>query len=144
MCIPSGRGDARAVPWRTRGRSREAGWNSATKRGPYWSMSALAHFQSAYWAGLVFSQYPHRPQWYLVHVQCRQCLTDFTSVNVDLPKTRWETRESETVSLLCSYQSHTHLTHFQTMNRNEFQLHYRSVASISFIRMYQRQAVSRP
>lgn len=83
-------------------------------------------------------------QWYLVHVQCRQCLTDFTSVNVDLPKTRWETRESETVSLLYSYQSHTHLTHFQTMNRNEFQLHYRSVASISFIRMYQRQAVSRP
>ena len=114
------------------------------KGAPVWNMSALAHFQSAYWAGLVFSQYPRRPQWYLVHVQCRQCLTDFTSINVDLPKTHWETRESETVSLLCSYRSRTHLTHFQTMNRNEFQLHYRSVASISFIRMYQQQAVSRP
>lgn len=82
---------------------------------PMRSTSAWARARSAYWAGLAFSQHPRTPHRYLVHVRCKQCLPDLTSVNVDLPVTRWETRESGSEGLLSSYPSRTHLTRCQTL-----------------------------
>lgn len=107
------------------GRTVEAGWKSATERVTYEEHVCWAHARSAYWAGLAFSQHPRTPQRYLVHVRRKQCLPDVTSVNVDLPVTRWETRESGSESLLSSYPSRAHLTHCQTLKWSEFQVHSR-------------------
>lgn len=75
--VPSDRGDASAAPWRTTWR--EAGRRAGKPPPEGASMrntSAWACGRSAYWAALDFSQYPCTPQRYLVHIQCRQCLTE--------------------------------------------------------------------
>ena len=118
-------------------RSREAGWIPAPERGTFEEHVPLGACSVSvpHWA--CSSRYPHTRQRYLVHVRCRPCLPDFTSVHVDLPVTLWGTRESGTERLLSSDPSRTHLTHFQSLKRRELQLHSRREqwnCSINFIR----------
>lgn len=75
--VPSGRGDASATLWRS------TWWEAGRRAGkpppegaPTRSTSTWACARSAYWSALDFSQYPRTLQHYLVHVQCRQCLTE--------------------------------------------------------------------
>lgn len=120
-------------------RSREAGWIPTPERGTFEEHVRLGACSVSipHWA--CSSRYPPTRLQCLVHVRCRPCLPDYTSVHVYLPVTLWGTRESGTESLLSSYPSRTSLTHVQTLKRREFQLHSRREQwnlSINLIRPY--------